>query len=172
MPRTFSIAIVLVEAVVNGQRVFQDMQPGPMGGRPSGSRLRLQNETLARLICYSYSVKPWQVVEGPAWAAVPRGGKPINAQTRFEIVARAEGESPRPIEDFRAMMQSLLADRFHLVMHRDTRPVRVYALTLDKGGLKRWPENEAQPTKPKGRCHHQHATPPACPRMGALSTFS
>jgi uncharacterized protein (TIGR03435 family) len=128
-------------------KILQDMQPGrPIGGRASGSRLRLENETLTRLICYGYNIKPWQVVEGPAWATVPRGGKPISAQTRFEIVAKAEGESPRPIEDFRVMMQSLLADRFHLVVHRETRPVRVYALTVDKGGLKM----KAAPPNPGG----------------------
>jgi uncharacterized protein (TIGR03435 family) len=54
------------------------------------------------------------------------------ASERFNIQARADG---RPTKDqMRLMMQSLLADRFQLKIHFETRPTNVLALTLVKPG--------------------------------------
>ncbi len=51
---------------------------------------------------------------------------------RFDIQARAEG-NPRK-DDMRLMMRSLLADRFRLAIHTETRQVPVLALVLVKPG--------------------------------------
>lgn len=110
---------------------------GVIGGQPSGSRLTLEAMSLSDLISWAYNVKPWQVAGGPPWAGTQDEPTVLNSGTRrFDIAAKAEGEAPRPPEEFRAMMQSLLADRFHLVLHRQTRDMRVYALVIDKGGSK------------------------------------
>ncbi len=50
----------------------------------------------------------------------------------FEIRARASGNPTK--DQMRLMMQSLLAERFRLALHFETREVPVYALTLVKPG--------------------------------------
>jgi uncharacterized protein (TIGR03435 family) len=50
----------------------------------------------------------------------------------YEIYAKAEGNATK--DQMRLMMQSLLADRFKLAMHFETREVPVLALTLVKPG--------------------------------------
>jgi uncharacterized protein (TIGR03435 family) len=62
--------------------------------------------------------------KAPSWAT---GGFDVSAD-RFDIQARAPGHPTK--DQMRLMMQSLLADRFHLVVHRETRVVPVFALVL------------------------------------------
>lgn len=52
---------------------------------------------------------------------------------RYNIVGKAAG----PVNDqaqFRLMMQSLLAERFQLMVHRENREMSVYALVVGKSG--------------------------------------
>lgn len=77
---------------------------------------------------------PWavpHVIGGPAW---------IRSDS-YEISARAESN---PSIEMMAgpMLQALLEDRFHLKMHRETREVPVYALTIAKNGPKLRPFKE------------------------------
>jgi uncharacterized protein (TIGR03435 family) len=88
-------------------------------------RLDGQNVTLKRSIVGAYSIGPQQVVGGPNW---------IDSQ-RFDIQAKAD----QPIDDdatLNLMLQSLLADRFKLILHRETRPTSAYVLEVDKKGPK------------------------------------
>src|SRR5687767_10390114 len=76
------------------------------------------NVTLRSLIARAYEVRAFQVIGGPQWLDFDR----------FDIVGRgAEGTTNemRP-----AMLRSLLADRFKLVTHRESREQPVYALVL------------------------------------------
>ena len=55
------------------------------------------------------------------------------AQTQqFHVEARPEGSPTK--DQIRLMMQSLLAERFHLAIHTETRQLPMYALLLDKPG--------------------------------------
>ncbi|HTZ76133.1 MAG TPA: M56 family metallopeptidase [Candidatus Aquilonibacter sp.] len=54
---------------------------------------------------------------------------------RYTIEARADGTPGQPMM-LGPMMQSLLEDRFHLKIHRETRSGPAYELTVDKGGSK------------------------------------
>jgi len=100
------------------------------GGSPSGSHLKLRAMSIYSLIWWAYDVKPWLISGGPAWAKDGSGAR------RFDIEARAEGDGSRTMEEFRAMLRALLADRFQMVLHRETRDTRVYGLTIDKGGIR------------------------------------
>jgi uncharacterized protein (TIGR03435 family) len=116
-------------------------QPGSLitmiGGSPSGSRLVLEAVSLSDLISWAYNVKPWQVSGGPAWAGIQRDRTTLDDATkRFDINAKAEGDAVRSAEEFRQMMQALLTDRFHLVLHRESRDTLIYALVTDKKGPK------------------------------------
>jgi uncharacterized protein (TIGR03435 family) len=81
------------------------------------------NMPLQRLIAQAYGIAPAQVT-GPPWIE----------SDRFDVVAKyPTGVQPqdRPI-----MLRNLLEDRFHLVVHRDSKEASGYALVVAKSGLK------------------------------------
>jgi uncharacterized protein (TIGR03435 family) len=99
-------------------------------GSPSGigtghGRLNGQNVTLKRCIIGAYGVGPNQVVGGPEWVS----------SDSFDIQAKAD----QPIDDdgvLDVMLQNLLADRFKLKLHRETRSLPAFVLEIDKNGPK------------------------------------
>jgi uncharacterized protein (TIGR03435 family) len=108
-----------------------------VGGAPSGARLTLEAMSLSDLIAWAYNSKIWQVSGGLPWAGVQQDRTALDlAAQRFDIVAKAEGDQARSPEEFRQMMQALLAERFGLALHREQREVPVYALVKDKNGPK------------------------------------
>jgi len=97
--------------------------------------------SLADYIGMAYDVKPYQV-SGPAWLQ----------SERFDIAAKVPtGER----EHIRAMIQSLLADRFKMQMHREKKEMPVYALTVAKSGskLKETPDAESAATDRPGEAN-------------------
>lgn len=110
-----------------------------VGGEPSGPRLTLEAMSLSDLVSWAYNLKPWEVEGGPAWAGtgVRKDRSSLDSATRrFDIVAKAEGDAPRSMIEFRQMLQTLLRDRFQLATHRESKGTAVYALVIDKKGLK------------------------------------
>lgn len=94
------------------------------GGVLRGARYDLRKATMLDLIRIAYNVNPEMVVGGPNWLEFDR----------FDIAAKAPLNTPP--ETLRLMLQSLLAERFGLVMHRDTRLVPAYVLEVEKGKAK------------------------------------
>jgi uncharacterized protein (TIGR03435 family) len=84
------------------------------------------NVTLGEFIEMAYDVKRYQVV-GEDWITSPKAD-------RYDIIAKAA--APASDRDLRHMLAPLLADRFHLQLHRETRVLPVYALVVAKGGHK------------------------------------
>jgi uncharacterized protein (TIGR03435 family) len=103
--------------------------PMGVGFRPGG-RLVAGNAPVSMLIWRSYSVQPFQVVGGPAW---------INTDG-YDIEAKPESSASQ--EQMWLMLQTLLADRFKLAMHKETRSLPVYDLEPVKGGPKLPPPGE------------------------------
>jgi uncharacterized protein (TIGR03435 family) len=89
-----------------------------------GGRLTSQNAPLLMLIQNAYSVQAFQVVGGPEW---------VNT-TGYDIEAKPEANTDRA--RMWLMLQTLLADRFKLALHRETRELPLYALTIGKNGFK------------------------------------
>jgi uncharacterized protein (TIGR03435 family) len=85
--------------------------------------INFQNQTLRGMITRAYGVKPYQVT-GPAW---------INTE-RYTVIAKAAG--PAKEEQILLMVQALLAERFKLVFHRESKEMPVYALVVGKNGPK------------------------------------
>jgi len=79
--------------------------------------------TLFEFIRRAYAVRPHQLI-GPAW---------INT-ARYTISARAAGRAPK--DKILLMTQTLLAERFGLVIHREARPMLIYALVVTGKGPK------------------------------------
>lgn len=91
---------------------------------PAG--LTLRNVTLSTALQWAYNVKYYQV-SGPGWID----------ERRYEITAKPA--QPATEEQMRAMLQNLLASRFKVALHHDSKELTVYALTVAKGGLKMTP---------------------------------
>ena len=77
----------------------------------------IENAGLSFCIQWAYKVKPYQVA-----------GPDRLVSERYDIIAKSEKASNN--EQMRAMMQVLLADRFGLRLHRDTRTVAIYNLIV------------------------------------------
>jgi len=106
----------------------------PMGGGyQPGGRLHMVNLPLRGLIQFAYAnhgLPHWlplpdsQVAGGPAWTKTDG----------YDIDAKPERETDP--EHMWLMLQTLLADRFHLAIHRETRELPVYELEPITGGPK------------------------------------
>jgi uncharacterized protein (TIGR03435 family) len=82
--------------------------------------------TLLDLIADAYGLRYDQIGGGPNWLG----------SDHFDIVAKAAGEGPLARSQAMQMLQSLLADRFQVKVHRETKEMPVYALVAGKNGAK------------------------------------
>jgi len=117
-PKSFEVASV------------QRHKPGDPGGTtnfPPG-RYIATNLTVRSIIQRAYQVQYVQIVGGPSWIETDR----------FDIDAKAP--TAVPPDQMLPMIQSLLADRFHLVVHHEQRPTSVYALVMARSDGKPGPQ--------------------------------
>ncbi len=103
----FEIANVMPNKT-GAMRVTMQVQPG--------GAWEATNVTLESMIRLAYRIQESQLVGGPAWIY----------NERFDIVAKSPQGSPG--QEFGHRMQSLLAERFGLTLHSETRELPVYAL--------------------------------------------
>ena len=92
----------------------------------NGGYFSATNQPLIVYISFAYKIAARQIealqYQLPGWVTADG----------FDIQARASGNPTK--DQMRLMMQSLLADRFNLAVHNETRQVRVYGLLLLKSG--------------------------------------
>jgi D-inositol-3-phosphate glycosyltransferase len=100
------------------------LTPGrvPRPIRFRGGRLSC-DETLARLITIAYHLQSWEYVP-PVWQMMEY----------YEVNAIAPTGASEASRDL--MLQTMLEQRLHLIYHRQEAQVPIYALTVEKGGLK------------------------------------
>jgi uncharacterized protein (TIGR03435 family) len=99
-------------------------QPG--GGLVTGhGRLTVANETLKRCIMGAYGLGPNQIAGGPGWME----------SDRFEIVAKSEREADGD-KALMLMLRTLLAERFQLRVHFETRTIPALVLEVARNGPK------------------------------------
>jgi uncharacterized protein (TIGR03435 family) len=115
---TFEVASVkanlIGDARENRMREHTDVAPGS---------LNMRNVSLGSCVQWAYRLSEFQI-SGPGWLETER----------FDIVAKASG--PVPEDQLRLMLQELLADRFKLAVHRETKTLSVYVLGVGKNGPK------------------------------------
>ena len=159
MPKTFlrtiSAALLVAAGVASGQtpaaapafEVASVKPAGPLnpammasgqmriGMKIDAARVDIGSLSLADLIRIAYRVKAYQV-SGPDWMSTER----------FDVRAKLpEGASQEQVPE---MLQALLAERFKLTIHRQSKEQNVYALVVGKGGSKlkdSVPEADAPP---------------------------
>jgi uncharacterized protein (TIGR03435 family) len=118
-------------------------------GMLPGGRVDFRNLTLRNLMVRAYGVQPHQVVGGPGWVDTDR----------FDVVAKAEGDaSPAEVN---LMLRALLAERFKLAVHTETRDLPMYRLVVARrdGRL----GSDLQPSTTDCSPGARGAAPPAAP---------
>jgi uncharacterized protein (TIGR03435 family) len=89
----------------------------------SATGITARNVTIKRLVAEAYQLQMDQVL-GPNWLD----------QNEYDIEAKTTAAAPK--EQLARMLRSVVADRFHLTQHTETRDMRVYELVQDKAGSK------------------------------------
>jgi uncharacterized protein (TIGR03435 family) len=115
-----------------------------------GGRYEIHNASIVDLIRIAYGIddqlsKGDKMVGGPNWVDFDR----------FEVIAKAATNTPQ--DTMRKMMQALLADRFKLVVHNETKSIPGFVLAMGKGKPKL--KEAASPGQP-GSCQRQPLPPP------------
>jgi uncharacterized protein (TIGR03435 family) len=100
-------------------------------GRPNisiaGRTFTTRGFTLQDYVRLAYDVPGFQITGGPGW---------IKSE-RYDITAKAEaGYGNLTVDNMRPLIRSLLAERFQLVIHRETKELPVYALVVAKNGAR------------------------------------
>ena len=110
-------------------------RPGRMGTVQivtSPGRLTARSVYLKELIKAAYNLDDYQIFGGPDWIA----------SARFDIEARSPGSATRG--ELLLMLRPLLAERFKLAGHHETKEIAIYALTVAKNGPKFKPLTASQ----------------------------
>jgi uncharacterized protein (TIGR03435 family) len=113
-------------------------QPADRGGikpMPGGDGYLVQNMPVKIMISLMYKVPTRQILGAPDWLD----------SDRYDIQAKAD--HAYSVDDLHVMFQNLLADRFNLKFHKEIKEGPVYALMVDKSGLKMKLNESAQDFK-------------------------
>jgi uncharacterized protein (TIGR03435 family) len=116
-----------------------DGGPGPtIVQMPPTGRLNIVNATFRTLLRSAYRLQDYQIIGGPGWLSGDRfdiqATPPANYQP--EPLGLPCIGADCPLTRTQIMMQELLAERFQLRSHRETRELPVYELTIAKNGFK------------------------------------
>jgi uncharacterized protein (TIGR03435 family) len=111
-------------------QIRSSMRGGP--GTSDPDRIIFTNVTLMSVVLRAYDVKPYQAT-GPDW---------LSSQ-RYDITAKLPSGSTK--EQLQTMLRHLLAERFHLALHHETKELQGYELVRGKNASKLKPSAEVGP---------------------------
>ena len=129
---TFEVASVKPAAPPTPGRMMMGIRGGP--GTSDPGQATFSNVTQRMLLAEAYGVQDYQI-SGPGWLDTER----------YEIVAKVPKGATK--EQYRVMLQNLLAERFHLTLHHETKELPRYELVVAKGGPKL--KEAAAPAQPQ-----------------------
>jgi uncharacterized protein (TIGR03435 family) len=119
---------------------------------PFDSHFKAENMTLMGLIHWAFDMPETRILDAPGWAN----------STSFNIDAEADSSVDAQMHNLSAnegtlqkqkMVQAMLADRFKLATHTETRELPIYALVVAKGGPRLIPAGEGGKSVSHGRDH-------------------
>lgn len=120
----FEVVSIKPHELPQGQFTFRiPLAPGAPKPHSRGNRYLYNLATVQDLLMEAYGVYDFQLSGLPDWTRPPRG-------EHFDIDARSAGEGEPSTDQLRLMLQRMLAERFQLKLHRETRPLSVYALIV------------------------------------------
>jgi uncharacterized protein (TIGR03435 family) len=105
--------------------------------------------SLKLMMTVAYRVN-YEQISGPGWIS----------DDLFDV--NAEADKPSTIEELHVMLRNMVADRFKLRMHTETRVRPVYMMSVDKSGVKMKPSETAgdpQVSEPAAGSLVGHFTP-------------
>ena len=114
--QSFEVATIKPNSA-NDNRAMIQIQPG--------GRFVASGMSLKQLIAFAYDMRDFQITGEPGWVSAER----------FDVNAKGEGAEAGP-DVLRVMMRGLLADRFKLKAHEESKEMSIYALVVGKGGSK------------------------------------
>ena len=91
------------------------------GGVLRGGRYDAKNATMVDLIQNAYGVDADKILGGPSWLELDR----------FDVIAKAPARATQ--DTVKLMLQAELADRFKLVVHKDSKAMPAFVLSQGKG---------------------------------------
>jgi uncharacterized protein (TIGR03435 family) len=100
-------------------------QPGKLFG-VQGNHFRTVNTTLADMIKFAYGVQDKQIIGAPSWVE----------SDKWDIEAQPDAPGAPNKDQLTTMMRKLLADRYQLKFHKETKEMPAYLLTVAKTGQK------------------------------------
>jgi len=89
-----------------------------------GNRFATTNTSVVDLLKYAYGFQDREIAGGPKWLSTQK----------FDLVGDPETQTRPSASEFKKMVQNLLADRFHLAAHYETRDLSVFEIVPAKGG--------------------------------------
>ncbi|HEX7796614.1 MAG TPA: TIGR03435 family protein [Vicinamibacterales bacterium] len=110
-----------------------------LGAVQPGGRFTMTNVSVRDMIGLAYRLRDFQILGGPSWAM----------SDRFDVLAKAAEELRPPPAPWSAdasssvvfaMLQSLLAERFRLTVHKEVKETGVYALLVNRSDGKLGPQ--------------------------------
>jgi uncharacterized protein (TIGR03435 family) len=162
--RALAATLFIAAALAQDKPSFEvaSIRPGSLsipGGwmRRDPGMLSITNLTLKEMIVSAWRVRPFQVLGGPAWVD----------SARYNISAKPEGDVK--YEQQMLKLQSLLAERFQLSMHSETRDLPIYALVLARkdgklgAGLVETKEGTCKVAEPNSRPERPEPGKPTTP---------
>jgi len=130
----FEVASVKPSAPPSGNGPIAVGSRGGPGTSDPG-RIAFSRYWLKGLLTTAYGVQPYQVI-GPDSLDTAR----FADTDRYDIAATIPEGATK--DDVKLMLQNLLAERFHLTLHHETRELPLYELTVGKSGPKMKPSAE------------------------------
>ena len=118
-PQKPSFEVASLKRNVDKLLTMSGLMPSP------GGRVSVKASTLKGMIQSAYRVKGREILGGPDWIDTDR----------YDIEAKAADDVPWEPQ-LRSMFQSLLAERFQLKLHQETREMPIYELAIAKNGPK------------------------------------
>jgi uncharacterized protein (TIGR03435 family) len=117
----FAVASIRPNTSTDPRRYITGMQRGD---------LKAINYTLKDLIRLGWDVRSYEISGGPKWLDSDR----YNIEAKPEVPLDVPGPGNEGDHRLRLMVQAMLADRFKLKLHRETKEVSVYLLVIGRNG--------------------------------------
>lgn len=107
-----------------------------------GGRVEISGMTIQNLIQLTYGVRSYQIQAAPKWLDSDKYDISAKPQTGSTVLSPADRKNQ---DEQKLRLQGLLADRCGLKVHRESKILPVYLLTVAPAGLKMQPVKDGVP---------------------------